>query len=425
MNRKQKNKTQNPTRDCGVPDQVITKAVIMLRLLGNKSASKDEQIEEQKKWLREFPDYKENFYEWINSMREELSLTPEEREARHEKEFAEYLEREAEWDLKEQKMYAPRERDEWDDYWDDAARSVGAVRERVCQYSGSVKRRILMNKKFELTNKTVHGDIYNNGWHPIYQIRALRDIPEHGVKAGDLGGYVQYENNLSQEGNCWIKDAASAVGDAVVSGNALIKDAAVVCRNANIKGDALVCGGAYVGDDATISGNATVAGHAVVKRYTVRDHAIIGDDATVDGDAFHTGVIEGYSEISGKAKVGGSCSIRDHARITGNADVAWGYSMDSDNTLISGSAVVDGSATVKGYSRIGGNTHVFGYVYQSEISGKSRVDARERLVGQKLENHGTAVTPGTRNARRPAFLDVLAPEKTAPDNAKRYQGIDY
>jgi len=108
-------------------DQKILKAVLMLRRWGNKSQSKEEQIKEQKRWLEKDPTYAERFDEWIQSLREDLAKPPEQLEAEHEREFAEFLEREAEWDLREQQMYRDHSHDEWDDLWADRARSVGAI----------------------------------------------------------------------------------------------------------------------------------------------------------------------------------------------------------------------------------------------------------------------------------------------------------
>ena len=43
--------------------------------------------------------------------------------------------------------------------------------------------------------------------HPLYpwlhRIRAVIDV-RPGVMKGDLGGYVQSEENLSKVGTCWI-----------------------------------------------------------------------------------------------------------------------------------------------------------------------------------------------------------------------------
>ncbi len=64
-----------------------------------------------------------------------------------------------------------------------------------------------MSRNYEITN-IQHPDNPN-----LFRIRALRDIPSAGVKAGDLGGYIYSEKNLSQEGDWWIDS------DQVLSGN--------------------------------------------------------------------------------------------------------------------------------------------------------------------------------------------------------------
>ena len=48
----------------------------------------------------------------------------------------------------------------------------------------------------------------------LYQIQALKDFGD--VKAGELGGWIEKEANLSQEGNCWVFDDARVFGDARV-----------------------------------------------------------------------------------------------------------------------------------------------------------------------------------------------------------------
>lgn len=108
-------------------DQKILKAVLMLRRWGNKSQSKEEQIAEQYKWIEADPEYANSLDGWIDSLREDLVMSQEERRAKEEKEFEEFLAREAEWDLQQQEMYRDRERDEWDDLWADRALSVGAI----------------------------------------------------------------------------------------------------------------------------------------------------------------------------------------------------------------------------------------------------------------------------------------------------------
>ena len=69
-------------------------------------------------------------------------------------------------------------------------------------------------KKYELTEEVNE--------HGLHRIRALRDIPLYGVKKGDLGGFVERENNLSQEGDCWIADNATVKDFAGVHDDALV-----------------------------------------------------------------------------------------------------------------------------------------------------------------------------------------------------------
>ena len=84
----------------------------------------------------------------------------------------------------------------------------------------------------------------------LHRIRALRDIPEHGVTAGDLGGWIESERNLAQSGNAWVSDDARVYGDAQVYDNAQVRS------NARVSGNAHVYGNAYVYDNARIASNA-------------------------------------------------------------------------------------------------------------------------------------------------------------------------
>ena len=74
-----------------------------------------------------------------------------------------------------------------------------------------------MNEKYELTDEIKYVAEYE-----LYGIRALRDFSD--VKAGDFGGYIRKEDNLSHEGNCWVYDDAYVFGSAVVCGNAAISE---------------------------------------------------------------------------------------------------------------------------------------------------------------------------------------------------------
>ena len=113
-------------------------------------------------------------------------------------------------------------------------------------------------KKYEIT------DIQHPDYSFFHRIRALKDIPRYGVKAGDLGGYVESEWNLSQEGDCWVGGNAWVYENARVCGNAWVGGNARVHEDAQVNGNAWVGGYARVHEDAQVNGNAQVGGYAWV-----------------------------------------------------------------------------------------------------------------------------------------------------------------
>ena len=142
-------------------------------------------------------------------------------------------------------------------------------------------------KKYELTSET---KVFLG--KTLYRIKAL--VQFGNVNAGDLGGWIEKEENLSQSGNAWV------YGDARVSGNAWVYGDARVSGNAEVYGDARVSGNARVYGDARVSGNAWVYGNAEVS-----------GDARVYGNA----------RVSGDASVYGDAEVYGNARVYGNAEV--------------------------------------------------------------------------------------------------------
>ena len=101
-------------------------------------------------------------------------------------------------------------------------------------------------KKYELVKS--ESIVYNG--KTLYRIRALRDfitVRGRTIKKGDLGGYVESEDNLSQEGNCWIFDNAKVYGNAKVFDDAIVNDSACIFDSA------VVCGAAEIYNFAEIS----------------------------------------------------------------------------------------------------------------------------------------------------------------------------
>lgn len=153
----------------------------------------------------------------------------------------------------------------------------------------------------------------------LYRIRALRDIPLWGVKAGDRGGWVVDECNLSQKGDAWVADDAVVFGYAIISGNALVASKAWVSGDAHVFGDAVVTGRSRVYGDAV-----------------VYDSARVLHDAHVYGRA----VVCGNAEVYSNAQVYGCVDVCGDMSVS----YTWQIMRDDEMSFADWLAVLDNAA---------------------------------------------------------------------------------
>lgn len=140
----------------------------------------------------------------------------------------------------------------------------------------------------------------------LYRIRALRDFGN--VKAGELGGFIASERNLSHFGHCWIGD------------DARVYDGAVVSEDARVFGFACIDGHARVGDKAQVLGNARIRENGRVFR-----NAIVFDDAIVAGHA----QVRDNALVFGRAMLSGFVRVLGEAHVSGDARLSGGIVVDS------------------------------------------------------------------------------------------------
>lgn len=156
-------------------------------------------------------------------------------------------------------------------------------------------------KKYEFTGETkIHGV------HILHRIRALIAIGTM-VSPGDVGGWIESENNLSHDGDAWVCDDAWVHGNAVVRGDAVVRD------NARVRGDARVYGNARVRDNALVYGSAVVCDNALVD-----GNAVVCCNACVYGNA----LVRGDARVGGNAWVGGNADVYGNAVVCGIGDYA-------------------------------------------------------------------------------------------------------
>ena len=168
-------------------------------------------------------------------------------------------------------------------------------------------------KKFELTTEFITNALGKK----LFRIKALVEFGS--VKAGELGGYAEKEENISQDGNAWVSGDARVYGDAWVHGNAWVSGNARVSGHAWVSDNARVSGHAWVSDNALVFGDAKVFGNA-----RVSGHAKVSDNALVFGDAKVSGraLVFGNARVSGDALISGNARVSGDAWVSDNADYA-------------------------------------------------------------------------------------------------------
>ena len=161
-----------------------------------------------------------------------------------------------------------------------------------------------MNEKYEIT------DIAHEKYPFLHRVRALRDIGSE-VKAGDLGGFVESESNLSTEDDMsWIYD------DAIAAENAYVD------QNARLFGKAVICGCAYVSQGAALSAEARAEDRAYIRGADLCGHARASGHSMIlnSPDTGKAPVLSGtcvvYGTVMGDVHIAGKTVILSEERVS-------------------------------------------------------------------------------------------------------------
>lgn len=182
-----------------------------------------------------------------------------------------------------------------------------------------------MEKKYELTNITKE-----YGGKTLYRIRALKNFGD--VKAGDLGGWVQSEDNLSQKGYCWIYDNAKCMDDARMYDNSRMYDDSKMYWNSIMYDDS------RMRDKSEMRGNSKMYGYTIM-----RDNSIMYDNSTMYGNSR----MYGNSVMYDDSKMFGNSTMYDNSRMYDN-------SVMYDNSKIYSYGMLRGESELHGTNKLHG-----------------------------------------------------------------------
>ena len=204
------------------------------------------------------------------------------------------------------------------------------------------------DKKYELTDEVktlADGTVL----HRIRAVRNLILVNGTEVHAGDLGGWIEKECNLSQCGESWVGDDAQVFSEARVYEDANVCEEALVSGNAQVFGKSHIFNKAHVHGKACVSGNACIYGDACVYGESrVFGETEVYGEAEVYGKAW----VSGNAHVYGEACVYGDACVYDEAQVSDKARVfnkAWifGKSHICGDALVYGKAKIYGDAQVK------------------------------------------------------------------------------
>lgn len=202
-----------------------------------------------------------------------------------------------------------------------------------------------MERKYELTKetKTYFGQT-------VYRIKSLRTFIDKGgniVNAGDLGGFVRSELNLSHEGRCWVRDDAVVTDYAVVDKNALLMKDCLAYGTANISDNSVITDNSIIGEESKVFGNSIIRGdcrihgNVQIKDSYLNGSISISDFAEISNSTITDGIIViennaniENSSIRGLANIGGDAKIYNVNLKSSNINLSYGANIKSNNDFL-------------------------------------------------------------------------------------------
>lgn len=140
-----------------------------------------------------------------------------------------------------------------------------------------------MRKKYKL----LKNDTIKVAGKTLYRIKALRSfntIDNMYVNTGDLGGYVESEDNLSQEGICWIFD------NSIVMDRCTVSDVSVVLNNSKLVYDTHLL-------DCSKVDHSTLISKLNIRSSTIIDSSVDVSYGEICSCSLHETTIDAYNII--------------------------------------------------------------------------------------------------------------------------------
>lgn len=256
-----------------------------------------------------------------------------------------------------------------------------------------------MKKKYELLFEEA------TSWKGanVYRIRALRDIPTHGVKTGDLGGFIESEDNLNQAGRAWVGGNAKVFneshidGDVLVTGEAQINNTRLLGR-ITVDGTCSLSDSLLYGEDLHIMGSCQVE-YVEMKvfdglfqgRITLRHIRGISPvrQLVIQEDAWLIGTEQQPVRIAGEdIELSGCSKLIRIQELSGSRIVVTDFANVASDVSINGDDI-----TIGGHARVMGNIQLGNHLSFMDFSGIQGDDRLTCYSNMRLTGENQIIEP--------------------------------
>lgn len=145
----------------------------------------------------------------------------------------------------------------------------------------------------------------------LYRIKALKNF--YDVKKGDLGGWVSGENNLSQEGDCWIYNEAKCMDSSKIYDDGRMYDNSKMYGNSTMYENTIIYGNSAMYDHSIMRGYSIMYGNSrMFGHSTMRDYSKMYENSVMRGVSMMIGhsMMCGYSVLKRDEKLSGELASK-------------------------------------------------------------------------------------------------------------------
>ena len=179
------------------------------------------------------------------------------------------------------------------------------------------------NRKYEITDITMRFE-----GRTLYRIRALKNFSN--VKKGNLGGWVSSEDNLSQEGDCWIYDEAKCMDNARMHDNSKMYNNSVMYEYSAMHGNSKMCNNSKMYDDSEMHDDSRMYDHSMMYDHSkMYDHSEMNDYSIM----YNNSEMHGYSKMRDNSTMYNNSKIYDYSIMHGNSTMYEDSEMHDEEVL--------------------------------------------------------------------------------------------